>query len=174
MCDHYNIFNDQVILEVAKTWLSLQEKAELRTDGHYDVHGLTKDHLDFIASHPEVLAAKGPVQLTLPEHLPEVPSSLKGPAAGHEPVGEQEVHYADRGGGRNIKSRMIHGEHGGTRTVTAIARPNPQTGKPFLITAFGGPLAPKEVDDPTHTPESKEEAKKFWSQHALLTGKAKE
>jgi WD40 repeat protein len=43
----------------------------------------------------------------------------------------------------------------------------------FAITAFGGTLSPKEVDDPTHTPESKLEAQKFWADHALLTGSEK-
>jgi hypothetical protein len=148
----------------------------LRNDGHYDVHGLTPEHLSWLGSHPEVLAAKGPVTLTLPEHLPPLPVGIIGPSLGDNPVGEDQVHYANRGGGRPYESRMVH--YGGpdktTRMITAISRPHAETGKPFLITAFGGPLAPKEVNDPSHTEESRAEAQKFWSQHALIAKSDKE
>jgi len=146
----------------------------VREDGHYDIHGITPEHINWLSTVPEVLAAKGPVTLQIPEHLPPVPNSLVGPSTGHPPVGENQVHYANRGGGRPYDSRMIHGEPTPSRLLTVISRPHKDTGKPFLITAFGGILSPKEVNDPSHTPESKAEAEKFWSEHALLTGKAKD
>lgn len=145
-------------------------RALLRDDGHYDTHGLTPEHLDYIASHPSVLAAKGPVTLTLPAHLAPLKNSLVGPSSGDAPVGEHQVHYKSRGGGRNYNSRMLRGSPRETRMVTAISVPDSETGRPFLVTAWGGPLSPKEVDDPSHTPESRAESKKFWSQHALLDG----
>jgi hypothetical protein len=151
-----------------------ENRAMTNDPAHFAVHGMSKDHLDYIASHPDVLAARGPVTFQLPDHLDPVPMALAGPAAGGPPVGEHEVHYANRGGGRAWDSRMIHGEHQNTQTVTAISVPHKETGKPFLITAFGGPLAPKEPGDPTHTPESKKASEQFWSQHALLTGKKEE
>lgn len=147
-----------------------RENLMLRTDGHYDVHGISPEHLDWLGTHPDVLAAKGPVTISIPDHLSPVPNSLVGPSMGDNPVSENDVVYLNRGGGRPYNSRMIKGPHKTTRMLTVISRPHKDTGKPFLITAFGGPLAPKEVEDPTHTPESKEESKKFWSQHALLTG----
>jgi len=147
-----------------------RENLMLRTDDHYQVHGILPEHLDFLGTHPDVLAAKGPVTITIPDNLPPVPNSLVGPSMGNNPVSENEVTYLNRGGGRPYNSRMIEGPHRTTRMLTVISRPHKDTGKPFLITAFGGPLAPKEINDPSHTPESKEEAKKFWSEHALLTG----
>jgi len=155
----------------------LREESENRAmtndPAHFAVHGMSKDHLDFIASHPDVLAARGPVTFELPEKLDPVPMALVGPATGHPPVKENEVHYTNRGGGRSWDSRMIHGEHQPTRTVTAISVPHKETGKPFLITAFGGPLAPKEPGDKSHTEESRKASEAFWSEHALLTGKPK-
>lgn len=148
-----------------------QSELMLRTDGHYDVHGLTPEHLEWLGTQPDVLAAKGPVTVTIPDHLPSVPNSIVGPSMGDDPVSEDQVHYANRGGGRPYDSRMIHGPHRSTRMLTVIARPHSETGRPFLITAFGGPLAPKEVNDPSHTEESKKQAEQFWSQHALVTGK---
>lgn len=147
-----------------------KENLMLRTDGHYEVHGISPEHLDWLGTHSDVLAAKGPVTITIPDHLPPVPNSLVGPSMGDNAVSEDEVIYLNRGGGRPYNSRMVKGPHKPTRMLTVISRPHKDTGKPFLITAFGGPLAPKEIEDPTHTPESKEESKKFWSQHALLTG----
>lgn len=164
------LISGRLSIDEALSLVNESDKAILRTDGHYDAHGLTPEHLDFIAGHPDVLAARGPVTLTLPEHLPPIKNGLVGPASGDRPVGEHEVHYANRGGGRTYNSRMMHGAPRPTRTVTAVSVPDQKTGKPFLVTAWGGPVAPKEVDDPTHTPESREESKKFWSQHALLTG----
>lgn len=151
-------------------WEEPGPRAILRDDGHYDTHGLTKAHLDYIASHPEVLAAKGPVTLTMPSHLAPLKNALVGPSSGDSPVGEHQVHYKSRGGGRNYNSRMMRGSPRETRMVTAISVPDQKTGRPFLVTAWGGPLSPKEVDDPSHTPESRAESKKFWSQHALLDG----
>ena len=82
-----------------------------------------------------------------------------------------DVYFESRGGGRNYNSKMLPGEHRTTRMITAIARPHKETGRPFLITAFGGPLAPKEPNDPTLRDEEREESEAFWSQHALLDGK---
>jgi hypothetical protein len=162
-------------MKTFKTFINEEHESPimLRDDGHYDVHGITKEHIKWLSTVPEVLAAKGPVTLQIPQHLSPVPNSLIGPSTGHPAVEESQVHYANRGGGRPYDSRMIHGEATPSRMLTVIARPHKDTGKPFLITAFGGTLSPKEVDDPTHTPESKLEAQKFWADHALLTGSEK-
>jgi hypothetical protein len=154
----------------------LKEEAQslmLRDDGHYDVHKLTPEHIEWLSSQPEVLAAKGPVTLTLPDHLPELPNAIVGPVMGDAPVSHDhpEIYSESRGGGRNYDSKMMRGEHRTTKMITAITRPHKETGRPFLITAFGGPLAPKEPNDPTLRDEEREESEAFWSQHALLDGK---
>ena len=144
----------------------------VRDDGHYDVHGITPKILDWITRQKEVMAATGPVTITLPDSMDPIPNSLIGPSTGYPPVNDDAT-FADNRGERAHKSRMMHGEATTTRTITIIARPHKETGKPFIITAFGGPLSPKEPNDPYLKPEEKAESEKFWSQHALLTGKPK-
>jgi hypothetical protein len=77
---------------------------------------------------------------------------------------------ASRGGGREYNSKMIRGENQTTNIITAIVRPHKETGRPFLITAFGGPMAPKEPNDPTLSDQERKASQEFWSQHALLDG----
>jgi len=148
----------------------------LRDDGHYDVHKITPEHIKWLEQQPEVLAAKGPVTLTLPDELPELPNAIVGPVMGDEPVSDNHdsVYFESRGGGREHHSKMLRGEHRTTRMITAITRPHKETGRPFLITAFGGPLAPKEPNDPNLRPEEEKQSKEFWSQHALLNGQETE
>lgn len=154
-----------------KQFLKESSELMLRDDGHYDIHGITPDHINWLSQQPEVMAAKGPVTLTLPEHLPELSNSLVGPASGHGPVGNDhpEVYRKSRDG-RNYDSKMIRGENQSTKIITAIVRPHKETGRPFLITAFGGPLAPKEPNDPSLRDEEREASEAFWRDHALLDG----
>lgn len=155
-----------------KKFLIESSNLMLRDDGHYDVHSITSEHINWLSQQPEVMAAKGPVTLILPEHLPELPNSLIGPASGHGPVGNDHPEvYRGKRGERNYDSKMLRGKNQTTRMITAIVRPHKETGRPFLITAFGGPLAPKEPDDPTLRDEEREESKRFWSEHALLDNK---
>jgi hypothetical protein len=95
----------------------------------------------------------------------DVPCGLYGPVMGDAPIDDSDVVYEVRGD-RKYASRLINRPVRMQRKVTVIAGPNGDS-KCFLYTAFGGPLAPKEVGDPSHTPESLEESKTFWSQHAL-------
>lgn len=139
----------------------------LRNDGHYDTHKLTEAHIEWLTQQPKVLAATGPVTLTAPPHL-VLPCGLIGPSTGFPPVTEDQVHYACRGGGRKHLSRMIRGRTFPTRLITAICVPDRVSGEPFLITAFGGPLAPKELHDPSLTQNEWEESSRFWAEHALI------
>jgi hypothetical protein len=156
-----------------KRFLIESSELMLRDDGHYDVHQITPEHIEWLSQQPEVMAAKGPVTLTMPDHLPTLPNSLVGPASGHEPVGSDHpgVYMANRGGGRTHDSKMMQGEHRPTNMITAIVRPHKETGRPFLITAFGGPLSPKEPNDPSLRDDERASSEEFWSQHALLDGK---
>ena len=141
---------------------------------HYEVHDIHNDHLEYLTSHPDVQNAMCPVTLPLPDHLPPLKSALVGPSVGDPPVTQDTpgVHTANRGDGRP-DSRMIHGEHRPTDKITAVVIPDhTQEGRKWLVTTYGGAAAPREVGDPSHTPESKKEAEGFWKDHALLTGKA--
>jgi hypothetical protein len=159
-----------------KQFLIESSELMLRDDGHYDVHQITPEHIEWLSQQPDVMAAKGPVTLTMPDHLPTLPNALVGPASGHEPVGSDHpgVYMANRGGGRTHDSKMMQGEHRRTSTITAIVRPHKETGRPFLITAFGGVNAPLEPGHPAlnDNEEKRKESEAFWSQHALLSGEA--
>jgi len=146
---------------------------KLRTDGHYDGHQITQAHLDWLGQQPEVVAATGPVTLTMPDHLPTLPNALIGPASGDLPVSNDhpKVYNGNRGGGRSHDSKMMPRNLRQTNAITAITRPDKETGKPFLITAFGGVLAPQEPGDPNLRPENKEASIKFWAEHALADGR---
>jgi hypothetical protein len=108
----------------------------------------------------------------MPDHLPTLPNALIGPASGDLPVSNDhpEVYTGNRGGGRSHDSKMMPRKLRQTNVITAITRPDKETGKPFLITAFGGVLAPQEPGDPNLRPENKEASIKFWDQHALADG----
>lgn len=106
--------------------------------------------------------------LVLPDELGRVPCGLYGPIVGDPPVSEDVVTYQRRGD-RLYESRMVpklaHRQRT-TNVVTVIAGPNDgQTC--VLYTIFGGPIAPKEVNDPTLKEGEREESVKFWREHAL-------
>jgi hypothetical protein len=92
--------------------------------------------------------------------LGTAPCALHGPATGEPPVPEEEVEYAKRGNRPN-ESRLTSRPPTRSSKVTAIVSGG------VLITAFGGPLAPKEPGDPSLKPGEKAESEAFWSQHAL-------
>ena len=162
-----------------KTYLREQQETEemngIRISRpHYEAHGIHDDHLNYLTSHADVQNGMGPVTLPVPGHLPQLKSAVVGPSEGDPPVTQDTpgVHTANRGDGR-VDSRMIHGEHRATDKITGVVIPDPtREGRKWLVTAYGGPAAPREVDDPSHTPESKKESVGFWKDHALLTGKA--
>jgi hypothetical protein len=150
----------------------LREQLILRTDGHYDVHKITPEHIAWIQSRPEVLNGNGNITLTIPDHLPRLPNALVGPASGDPPVADNhpDVYMSSRGGGRPYDSKMIRGEHRYTNMITVNIRRDDQ-GRPVLHTAYGGPKAHIEPNNPNLPPEQRKESEHFWSQHALLDGK---
>jgi len=149
----------------------LESNIKIRTDGHYDVHGLTPEHISWITSHPNVISGSGHISLTLPDHLPAVPNSLVGPRSGDEPISDNDprVFRKSREGGRNWESKMIRGPKRMTRDITAVIKVD-DNGERTLHTAYGGPKGETEVGNPNIKPEDVENSKHFWSQHALLDG----
>ena len=99
----------------------------------------------------------------LPVDLEPVPCGLHGPMMGDDPVPEGETYRARRGA-REYTSRLCDREPRTTRKLTVIAGPTDH-GSCVLYTAFGGPLAPQEPDDPTC--KDVEASRAFWAQHAL-------
>lgn len=155
-------------------------KADLRTEdgrssdllplvpaSHVD-HGLSEPQLTFLRVRFADRRAFFIESIELPEALGTVLCGLHGPLMGDAPIGESEVVY-ERRGERQYDSRMCDRAPRVTRIVTIIA--GPHDGEPcVLYTAFGGPLTPKEPNDPTLADKDREHAIKVWSQHALSRG----
>lgn len=148
-----------------------ENTVRLRDDGHYDAHGITPEHLDWLLAQPQIRKGKGMITLQLPDSLPPVWDSIVGPKAGDPPVqaDDPRVYWASRGGGRNWNSRMIRAPHRLSHTITASVGVNPD-GSRLLRTAYGGTPGSKELDDPTMKPDQLPSAREFWSTHALADG----
>jgi hypothetical protein len=111
--------------------------------------------------------------LTLPESFPAQPCDLIGPATGL-PVPNPEAIVLGYRPGRRYASRLVRVEPVPTREITVIAGPagddvpgeSPET--IILYTAFAGPAAPREPDDPSLPDEEVAAATAFWAEHALV------
>jgi hypothetical protein len=105
----------------------------------------------------------------------EVPvgmNALYGPVCCDKAVSEEEVSWEKRDG-RDYESRMIDAPMRPSTILTVIAGPH-DGHDCVLFTAYAGPVAPKGLNDPTLKEEEREEAEKFWSEHALATGSSNE
>lgn len=99
----------------------------------------------------------------LPPELPELDNALYGPVCGDLPVADG---YMGQRPGRDYLSRLVARPVRKTRTVTVIAGSHGD--EPcVLYTIFGGPVSPKEVNDPTLVEKDREASVKFWAEHAL-------
>ena len=135
----------------------------------HDDHPMSDEQLDWIQTHPEI--AKLDVGtficdvFELPKELGTMPSALYGPDAGDEPVTEEEVTYVVRGQ-RGEESRMIDKPVRRAKNVCVIGL----VGK-VAFTLYGtqsSKPSPREPwDKGFATEEEKQEAEKFWSEHAL-------
>jgi hypothetical protein len=128
--------------------------------------------------------------------LPPLPCLLYGPIMGDGPVPEALTTWAQRGerewedrciiaqatvpltgtklrGDTNWKMREDIPQAPGyaqgrvVKTMTVIAGPNGGHAC-ILYTAFGGPLAPKGINDPSLLAAERQESETFWAEHALL------
>lgn len=129
-------------------------------------HGLGAEHLAFI---DEVLAEwDGSFRVfvvDLPDNCSDLTSALYGPAAGDDPIGEDQVTY-ERRGNRPGPSRLIDAPHRPVRRMILIAGPGRD--EPMIYTAYGGQSAsPREWWDSGMKPREAIEAAQFWSEHAL-------
>lgn len=133
---------------------------QITKDSHLD-HGLPEAVVTLIAERFAGRSAFFIETVELPDHLPPVPCNLHGPATGEPPVNDAEA-YPLRRGDRAWASRMCDRPPAMVRQVTVIAGPHGDA-PCVLYTAYGGPLAPREVGDP----ESTEDSVAFWAEHAL-------
>ena len=136
----------------------------IHADSHLD-HNLTPAHAAFILSHFADQTGFFVETVTMPDDLPDLTCGLYGPAMGDPPVTDN-VSFEVRGE-RAYPTRAVVAPMRPTRLLTVIA--GPYKGYPcVLYTAHGGPMAPREVGDPTlATEEARAESAAFWAVHAL-------
>ena len=138
---------------------------QLHSDSHLD-HGLTPAMVVHLLELFAECAGFFIETVELPAELGEVPLALLGPIVGDDPVLETEVEYYVRVP-RQYPSRVVRSRSPRTtRTVTVIMGPHADL-PCVLYTAFGGPLTPKELGDPTLLEPDRHEAETFWKVHAL-------
>ena len=137
---------------------------KITKDSHLD-HALQPEHIAFIERTFGDRQAFFLETVELPPELPSLPCSLVGPAVGKPAVSEAEVTYMVRGE-RKGPSRIVSGEPSMVRTLTVIG--GEHEGEVILFTAYGGPCAPREPWDESLDDAGREEARAFWSEHALV------
>lgn len=131
-------------------------------DSHVD-HHLTKAQIDYLLDRFADRTTFFLETIELPEELGTVPCGLWGPIVGDPPIDEAEVVHEQRGT-RTWMSRLVDRPTRPTRAVTVIAGPHEEHAC-VLYTAFGGPAAPQEPDDPGCKDPGASAA--FWREHAL-------
>jgi len=129
-------------------------------------HGLTEAHKAFLLEKYSEANGFFIETFELADSLGELDCALYGPIMGDAEV---EGGFYEKRKGRDNVSRLVSRPLRPTRQITVIAGPH-EKDSCVLFTAFGGPLAPKEVDDPTLNDEDRAASVKFWDAHALATG----
>lgn len=146
--------------------------------GTHTDHGLTPEHwgyvLDVGGMHVEECSKAGtgltPLIRTveLPSGCPDAENGLYGPACGDAPVTDDEV-TLERRGDRPWADRMVARPKRPSRLLTIVAVPEwrgEEAGRRLVcFTAYGGPMAPQNTNDPSN--KDPEGSRAFWSQHAL-------
>ena len=128
------------------------------------------DHVLASVRVPEGAHVAHVVTIELPQRVgigsSFVHCGLYGPAMGDPPVPESEVHYATRPG-RGWVSRLVHRPLRRTHLLTVVAVEQ-VVGQWVLATVYGGPEAPRELEDPHLVGNAAIEASAgFWAHHAL-------
>jgi hypothetical protein len=146
----------------------------IHKESHIRSHGLTGAQLAFLLDTFADRRSFFIESVRLPDELGTVQCGLVGPVMGDPIVLACDTWRTYRVGAK-WESRMLsrtareqrpHLLTRRTSWVTVIAGPHEEHAC-ILYTAFGGPLAPKEVDDPSLTDEKRAESIAFWSEHAL-------
>jgi hypothetical protein len=139
---------------------------EIIEKSHVD-HGLNGEQVEFILSELSSCEGFGIHTVELPAELGSVPCALYGPTMGDDPLSDADTFLQARSG-REYPSRIAGHSQRPRPTTKVTVIVGPHEDKPcVLYTAFGGPLAPKEVNDPFMKPEEVDASKAFWSTHAL-------
>ena len=138
---------------------------KITADSHVD-HSLTPSQIEHLLSLFKDTNGFQIATVTLPVGLGTVPCGLYGPTMGDTAIPDMDTRMEARGE-RAYTSRVIVAPMRPVRFVTVIMGPH-ESEPCILYTAFGGPLAPKEPNDPTLTDDKRDESIAFWSEHALV------
>lgn len=138
---------------------------KITEESHLD-HGLAPSQVEWIRRKFADRAAFFIETVELPEELGTLPCGLHGPTMGDASVPAEEVYHEARNK-RAWESRLTWRYPRPTRLVTVVAGPHGD--EPcILYTAYGGPQAPQEPDDPGCRDAAGSAA--FWAEHALSGG----
>lgn len=148
----------------------------LTSQSHLD-HHLTLAHVRFLLDQFGDRESFFAETVVLPEYLDPLPCGLRGPAVGQPQVPDNLIVWKERPP-RTWKSRVLDTTSCAfqsslsfclpvlERRMTVIAGPG--LGLPcVLYTAYGGPLAPREPDDPGLPEAERAASVAFWREHAL-------
>lgn len=126
-------------------------------------HSLTQAHKDFLVERFSTKTGFFLETIEMPEALPSLPCGLHGPLMGDEPIQDSETTMKARGERPGL-SRRVNRANRPSRLLSAIG--GIHEGKMWFFTAYGGPVAPKEVYDTEEGAERKA-SEEFWADHAL-------
>ena len=164
--DNYDYVSGEQLIKLI-TKLGLDKEVVFPEVAHDD-HPITDQQMEWIQTHPDLLAEPNGTflikVLTMPEELGTIPSGLYGPVAGDDPVKEEDVVYFTRGD-RKDKSRKINLPNRPARNICVIGRKGI-----VAFTIYGtqsSEPSPKEPFDSFANEEERQKSIDFWSRHAL-------
>ena len=164
--DNYDYVSGEHLIKLI-TKLGLDKEVVFPEVAHDD-HPITDQQMEWIQTHPDLLAEPNGTflikVLTMPEELGTIPSGLYGPAAGDGPIMEEDVVYEERGD-RKGSSRKVNMPNRPARNICVIGRKGI-----VAFTIYGtqsSEPSPKEPFDSFANEEERQKSIDFWSRHAL-------
>lgn len=131
-------------------------------------HRITEEQLNFVQTHPDLLALPKDTHilqiLTLPPDIKSASCDLWGPSVGDDPIEEALVFYQNRGARRG-PSRMIKAYSRLTRYICVIGIKGD-----ICFTIYGTRADKPSPKEPWNASTIKEHAAcvAWWSKHALV------
>lgn len=131
---------------------------------HLD-HGLSPEQVAYITDLFKERTGFFVECIELPLELGTVYCGLYGPKMGDAPIPSIDITMEPRAP-REYPSRIVARPARPTRELTVVAGPH-EAEPCVLYTAYAGPAAPQEPDDPRLGEAGRYESIDFWSQHGL-------
>lgn len=130
-------------------------------------HGITDAQMQHVQAQLADTTGFFIRQVSIPAELGSVPCGLYGPSMGDGAVPRDAVKMLKRSDDRPADPILVGFKTRPVDHVQAIGIAEGDEVK--LFTVYGGPLAPRNPNDPSiETDEERAEAKAFWDAHALV------